>query len=251
MSAIDTLDHAHVGNFFGIPIYWILQEAELSKITDCPEDDGKIVNKYYMSVGGGSGEHPALILDNDALVFNFLIRHIQDELTFERHTPDYQLNELIQEIDTKYSTENDGILHYQLDQNQWPLETFINIHKKMNKIDKSSDSLQKRMKNSFALFIINEMPFKDCLKDPELIEIVSFFKEKTWENAFNQSDIEKKYIGIKLLSDKEKSGRIIVNNKVQWGYGLEDWKKDNQSKILAEKLSNDLPIKQNSLKIKI
>lgn len=64
MSAIDTLTHAHVGYFCDIPIYWVFEEGKLGHLTDHNDDYDKVINQYYLSIGGGSGEHPALIISN-------------------------------------------------------------------------------------------------------------------------------------------------------------------------------------------
>ena len=59
MSAIDSLTHYHVGNFFGIPVYWVIEESKLSMITDIDYEDGyDAINKNFLCIGGGRGEHP-------------------------------------------------------------------------------------------------------------------------------------------------------------------------------------------------
>ena len=38
MSAIDSLTHAHVAKFWNLPIYWVLENSPLNRLTDNPED---------------------------------------------------------------------------------------------------------------------------------------------------------------------------------------------------------------------
>ena len=58
MSYIDTRDHSYVGKFLGLPLYHPLQEY--------PTDDEFYANVSNLVLGGGSGEHPALVIKNPA-----------------------------------------------------------------------------------------------------------------------------------------------------------------------------------------
>ncbi|AJZ90616.1 hypothetical protein VW41_17065 [Klebsiella michiganensis] len=86
MSYIDSIKHELVGFFNGLPVYHPLETVE-----------GESWGSYYFScspanliIGGGAGEHPALVLHNlESLVAAYLLHAIeQDEVHFaERYSP--------------------------------------------------------------------------------------------------------------------------------------------------------------------
>lgn len=242
MSAIDCMDHAHVGNFFNLPIYWPLEERPLSDLTDATQDQDITINQYFLSIGGGSGEHAALIINNDAVVFQ-LIKYIANtDNQFDNETFN-----LANQIQKKYLTQD--LFFWNLDQNQWSLESFINIHKKMNRLNRHSPySLQERIQHSLAMFIIYEMPIKNCLSEPDLLEFAQLIRSNKCIDIFDS--IKNEFMSCKLIKSGA-MGRIIKNDNVVWGYSLEEWSKDNQSAELADKLSSTLPEKHKALKIKL
>lgn len=62
MSAIDTTSNVHCGNFNDIPLYWCPEGGDLHQLVeDAPED--AVIKKSHLFIGGGSGEHPALLLN--------------------------------------------------------------------------------------------------------------------------------------------------------------------------------------------
>ena len=240
MSAIDTFTHAHVANFFHLPVYWVFEEGEMSHLTDNANDDGIMMDKFHLSIGGGSGEHPALIINNDAVLFRFLsniadIEQLVDNPT-EEDIFDYKMVQLAQEIDDKfhdkannYKNPNEEITQWRIDQNQWPLETFVRIAKEFRQTsDKKKERLEKCISDAVALFIIYEMPLEHCIQDKQLIEFANMFKSNRWQNAFNYQEIRDMFDGFTGLLNCQKSGKIIRDNKAVWGYSLNDWLKDNQ-----------------------
>ena len=177
MSAIDTFNHAHVGNFFNIPIYWIFEENSLSRLTDNSNDKNIIIDQSFLSIGGGSGEHPALIFQNDAVIFQFL-KNIQEipkpnEKSNSSHIFHYDIFIKSEHIQELFYNE---YAYWNIDQNQWPLESFIDVYKKLNRIQKSSTPLTERIQNVLAMFIIYEMPLDHCLKNQELISIAKMIR---------------------------------------------------------------------------
>jgi hypothetical protein len=227
MSSIDTLDHAHVGKFFGLPIYWALEEKPLHFLTDC--DDwraAEVINQHYLSIGGGGGEHPALIINNDAVVIDLASEFIDiDEV--DHNSYDHALISFRDKLWDEY-TEGDGHLHFCMrqwgvDQNQWPLETFIRMHKEFN--DDSNVSLLDKICHAMALFIVYEMPIEVCLKDQRIIELAKMIRSNQWEKALPQS-IVKYMSAVSGLLECEKYGKVIRNGQVVWGYSLNDWRRE-------------------------
>lgn len=237
MSAIDTLTHAHVANFFDLPVYWVFEEGELSHLTDKMSDDGKKINQYFLSIGGGSGEHPALIIDNDAVLFKFFsnIEEIAepDLMDSESHMFDYKMYQLVESIKDKYEDKannyknvDDYMCYYTIDQNQWPLETFIRINEKM-KSKRNKEYLAKKIMDAAALFIIYEMPLEHCIKDKQLVEFAQMYKSNQWTNIVDYKQMYDKFVGFTGVLNCQRNGKIIRDNQVVWGYSLNDWIKDN------------------------
>lgn len=67
MSYIDTLNHSYVGNFCELPVYHLLQD------TVNGFEPEFIATSNNLVIGGGSGEHPAMVVQNlDVCVWDFL-----------------------------------------------------------------------------------------------------------------------------------------------------------------------------------
>lgn len=237
MSAIDTMTHAHVANFFNLPVYWVFEEGDLSQLTDKMSDSGEKINQYFLSIGGGSGEHPALIINNDAVLFKFFsnIEEIAepDMMDSEQHHFDYKMYQLVESIKDKYEDKannyqnvDEEMCYYSLDQNQWPLETFIRINEQM-KSKRNKDDLAKKIMDATALFIIYEMPLEHCVKDKQLVEFAKMYKSNQWTNIVDYKHMYDKFVGFTGVLNCQKSGKIIRDNQVFWGYSLNDWLKDN------------------------
>ncbi len=157
MSAIDSYTHAHVGNFFGLPIYWVFEESKLSGLTYSSEDE--VINKYFLSIGGGGGEHPALILNNDAVLLNFIRKNVQEIeepeiMSSEEDSYDYKMYCMAEQISDRYLRDDnlEEIYYWVMDTNQWPLETFIRINDESKKYN-TEDDLENKIMNAVALFI--------------------------------------------------------------------------------------------------
>jgi hypothetical protein len=195
MSIIDSYDHAHVAQFFDLPIYWVLEETTQADLTGRDEP----LNMNYLCIGGGGGEHPALVVNNDAVV-----------------------SRLLNEINLGTGGNSDRPI---IDQNDWPLESFIRIADKFNK---SKIQLTDKIIYAIALFIIYEMPLEYCLKDSKLVEA----SKMILNGVPLSNDISACWDAINGVLECQKVGRLTRNGNVIWGYGLNDWrneflKKDN------------------------
>lgn len=264
MSAIDSFEHAHVGKFFGLPIYWVLNEShnnQLSHLTDCSSDDGVIIDQYSLSVGGGSGEHPALIFNNDAAIFHFLLNLEEVNPPTPNATNqellDYKIYQLAQEIENKYydrkheqENDYDEICYWTIDQNQWPLETFIGVAKKWGSSNDNT-TIAENMIQAIALFIINEMPLKECIKDKDLVEFAKNYKTLTQTNLLKQERKDFLSVAVSKIKEDQKCGKIIRNNQVIWGYSLKDWQEDNMPLIEKEAFDEKISNSNIAKKIKI
>ncbi len=231
MSAIDSLSHAHVAHFCNIPVYWVLEEKPMDYLTDSPNDKNKKINQFNLSIGGGSGEHPALVLNNDAIVFDFL-SNIEEYSEEEQKVSeiDNEVYALAQEVINKFYEENIAeITDWRLDQNHWCIENFIKVNKVLKKDIYGKSSVINKIKDAMALFILFEMPLDHCLKNKDLLEIA----KKIRELKFFKVDHEVMSLSNTLsgVLNFQKYGKIIRNNNVVWGYSLSDWKKDNIQEV--------------------
>lgn len=226
MSSIDSLEHAHVAKFFGLPIYWVLEEKPLSYLIDIDDDTTEVINQYYLSIGGGSGEHPALVIKNDAVVYQ-LIRKLVDLEDVDDGSYDHQLISYAEQLQEQMITDDViyGLRNWRIDQNEWPLETFIRVNTQFD--DDSKVSLVDKISHAIALFIIYEMPLEACLKDQRIIELAKMIRSNKWEKALPQ-EIVKYLSAVSGLLEYEKMGKVIRNGQVVWGYSLNDWRREFQ-----------------------
>jgi hypothetical protein len=226
MSSIDSLEHAHVAKFFGLPIYWVLEEKPLSYLIDIDDDTTEVINQYYLSIGGGSGEHPALVIKNDAVVYQ-LIRKLVDIEDVDDDSYDHQLISYAEQLQFQMIADDElyNLRYWRIDQNEWPLETFIRVNTQFD--DDSKVSLVDKISHAIALFIIYEMPLEACLKDQRIIELAKMIRSNKWEKALPQ-EIVKYLSAVSGLMEYEKMGKVIRNGQVVWGYSLNDWRREFQ-----------------------
>jgi hypothetical protein len=226
MSSIDSLEHTHVAKFFGLPIYWVLEEKPLSYLIDIDDDTTEVINQYYLSIGGGSGEHPALVIKNDAVVYQ-LIRKLVDLEDVDDGSYDHELISYAEQLQEQMITDDElyNLRYWRIDQNEWPLETFIWVNKQFD--DDSEVSLLDKISHAMALFIIYEMPLEACLKDQRIIELAKMIRSNEWEKALPQ-EIVKYLSAVSGLLEYEKMGKVIRNGQVVWGYSLNDWRREFQ-----------------------
>jgi|GEM_PF-5741411 len=95
MSDIDTCKHLRLGLFLGIPLYEILQDTDaLHSVNNqdhlnLPKHHEKaFVAKGSLALGGGSGEHPALIFHNPTYC---VARYLIDILPTDSANSDHEL----------------------------------------------------------------------------------------------------------------------------------------------------------------
>jgi hypothetical protein len=224
MSSIDTLEHAHVAKFFGLPIYWVLEEKPLSYLIDIDDDTTEVINQYYLSIGGGSGEHPALVIKNDAVVYQ-LIRKLVDLEDVVEGSYDHELISYAEQLQFQMISDDElyNLRHWSIDQNEWPLETFIRVNKQFD--DELEVPLVDKISHAIALFIIYEMPLEVCLKDQRIIELAKMIRSNRWENAL-PGEVVRYMSTVCGLLQCEKMGKVIRNGQVVWGYSLTDWRRE-------------------------
>ena len=224
MSSIDSLEHAHVAKFFGLPIYWVLEEKPLSYLIDIDDDTTEVINQYYLSIGGGSGEHPALVIKNDAVVYQ-LIRKLVDLEDVDDGSYDHELISYAEQLQEQMITDDElyNLRYWRIDQNEWPLETFIRVNKQFD--DELEVSLVDKISHAIALFIIYEMPLEVCLKDKRIIEFAKMIRSNRWEKAL-PGEVVRYMSTVSGLLQCEKMGKVIRNGQVVWGYSLTDWRRE-------------------------
>jgi hypothetical protein len=226
MSSIDSLEHTHVAKFFGLPIYWVLEEKPLSYLIDIDDDTTEVINQYYLSIGGGSGEHPALVIKNDAVVYQ-LIRKLVDLEDVDDGSYDHELISYAEQLQFQMIADDElyNLRYWRIDQNEWPLETFIRVNTQFD--DDSKVSLVDKISHAIALFIIYEMPLEACLKDQRIIELAKMIRSNEWEKALPQ-EIVKYLSAVSGLLEYEKMGKVVRNGQIVWGYSLNDWRREFQ-----------------------
>jgi hypothetical protein len=213
-----------VAKFFGLPIYWVLEEKPLSYLIDIDDDTTEVINQYYLSIGGGSGEHPALVIKNDAVVYQ-LIRKLVDLEDVDDGSYDHELISYAEQLQEQMITDDElyNLRYWRIDQNEWPLETFIRVNKQFD--DELEVSLVDKISHAIALFIIYEMPLEVCLKDKRIIEFAKMIRSNRWEKAL-PGEVVRYMSTVSGLLQCEKMGKVIRNGQVVWGYSLTDWRRE-------------------------
>lgn len=124
MSYIDTINHSYVGNFAGLPVYHPLENLDEEK------QDEFSATPQNLILGGGSGEHPGLVIqDLDFCVWQFLDALVDlqnkdmDKLEFftkfEKGIPNYTMSEHTIYSNLEYST--------------WPMQNVARFVEQVNK----------------------------------------------------------------------------------------------------------------------
>lgn len=248
MSAVDCIDHVHLGYFNDkIGIYWpLFNESKLSRLTDNKDEDDILLSPHNLLIGGGSGEHPAMHVINDAAVLHFFcLGYLFDYLTIPEENweiKDEGISDFFKKLERvsyEYSDRDNekDRWYWTINQNHWPLETFVEIDHDFkimglkNPHENIKTQMSKVLTDIFGAIIVEKMPL-EAIHDQELKELVVLFKEnKEKLEPFMLPDYLDKLL---MFFDKpepdEQYGRnlTIKGNNINTGYSLEDWYKDNQ-----------------------
>lgn len=243
MSAVDCIDHVHVGDFNDeIGIYWPLWEGKLSDVTDEKEEDNISLSPYKLLIGGGSGEHPAMHVINDAAVLHFFcLGYLFDYLSIPEENWNIEDEDVsvffkkLERVSYEYSnryTEKDR-WYWTINQNHWPLETFVELDRAFEAVGLKYPhadvraQMSKVLTDIFGAIIVEKMPL-EAIHDEELKELVLLFKEhKEKLEPFMLPDYLDKLM---MFFDQPEHtfGRnlTIKGNNLNTGYSLEDWQRD-------------------------
>lgn len=248
MSAIDCIDHVHVGYFNKIPVYWILSnDTQRNKNTtfECLDTNNETqIDKTFISIGGGGGEHPALIIDLVPMMYRFLSgMKYPGELNGTESAKDKLIIEKWNQV---WSSRSNEIHYWTLDLNDWPLETWFDF--KQFFASKLPETFPKKVEtniyNSIGFLVLRVLPYRYIFSDhPELIELCDLLNNVgvSWdndddpitfvtENVWELPEFESRYNGMIVpVFPQHGYGAILKSgpNNVQWGYGLHEWLIDN------------------------
>lgn len=254
MSAVDCIAHVHLGDFNDMMgVYWpVYAEANLSRVTDDDRDDGKILSPYHLLLGGGSGEHKAMPIINDAAVLQyfglgsvFKETYVSEDFTESDDIEVVNFFTKLEKLIEKYMFEHGGRedrWYWHFNQNYWDVESFIDLDKTFqslglyNHLKDRKELFSRILVDSVGSIIINELP-EAAIEDKEIKELVSLFKEhqEKFKPYMNEEYVE----NIKLLFEIPEqicgvNAKILKERgeKFKWGYSLEDWKNDFEMKTL-------------------
>lgn len=196
MSAIDCGNVVHVADYYDISTYWPVEEQDREGVTGLPHDKGKVLTMNDIVIGGGSGEHPAMVINID-----------------------YAISILASIEDNKYFCVDGHV-----DKGSWSVPDLMNLYQKMG-INEDSASFECTILMNIATFVIAELPLDECIVNPEVLQYAQEKKKDfSWKyfNGFTGVLNSCKYGRTTVPDADSPSGR-----KVQWGYSLEDWYNDN------------------------
>ena len=192
MSAIDCVDHVHVATFCNCAsVYWPITEHEQSHITDLENDKNKLVSKNTIIIGGGSGEHPALVLDIDYILW-YSLRWDSDNVY-------------------KVPFKENGVSF-----ESWDFATRKNLYDTMIKMYMSDNTFEDNVIYSAAHLVLSELPLEECISNPVILKYALEVRDN---KGYNHNYLSN-FSGV---LNAEKYGRIIKNGNLQWGYSLKDY----------------------------
>lgn len=228
MSYIDTINHSYVGSFAGLPVYHPLEDLDPEGVDEFSATPRNLV------IGGGSGEHPGLVVKNmEVCVWKYLnfladaqLKESSDIEFFTKWEESATNNEEYEY--TYYSVSN-------LEYKYWSMDAIADFVKRVNKIfdesikyykDKSlidSYSVEDKINIMFGEFIY--FTAKECPNSANLLS--SHFRDYI---ANAEEELNKHEIYIECPFEKivvspkgyPPSGRHIVKDeqhgtKVYWG----------------------------------
>lgn len=86
MSAIDSIPHRRIGRFGRVPIYLCLADSPRLGTTGNDGELSSYARKNSMCVGGGSGEHAAIVLPDPASAARAYVEYVTREAVSEPPT---------------------------------------------------------------------------------------------------------------------------------------------------------------------
>lgn len=243
MSDIDAVQNVHVAKFKGnINMYWPMENVSMDKVVR--NAGSKTLTPEHILLGGGAGEHSALVIYSDAVVLQTLI---YDSLfntpeSWDGHAPDvvafFKKNE---KLHNKYSYGIENPLFdairgsWSMDTNQWPLQSWVSFIDSLDKDDLlSEDTPERVMIDMLGVFILEQMPLV-CLMDNDIREMAELYRKnkESLRPYMKQGYIDKLLGYFTEPKQGEMCGTIHENGETRWGYNLSDWKKDNNQRGCA------------------
>lgn len=206
MSYIDGFDHEYIGSLGYLPLYHPIApiQGDGWAMSDFSADASNLV------LGGGSGEHPALVIHHlDALVAFFI-----DEQFTEQEQEQLKTDDLNKLIDLK-SSEN--IFEFC----DWKVRHYAQLQQMaecsaMNSPLTEDEELEDWLASSLGELIYFSLP--------ELCHEYSWFK-----HLVKDQNIFPSRANIRILPPgyPQPGGRVFVNNKMQWGINY--WQNNHKS----------------------
>lgn len=207
MSYIDTFDHELVGFFGRIPVYHPLVEHEGSG------DDEFSCTPTQLVIGGGSGEHPGLVILKPEAAVEWFISEWISLIKDEKLKPQNSVsNDLLAQWDTYFQGHvefPESILHFA----GWNAETYYHFYKDCNSpafyrpYNKEEDGIfENWIAISIGEFVFYTMPALTPAIEAHYPDVRRYVKDVFYMNI--------------LLPPPGYSlpyGRKIVDGKVVWG----------------------------------
>lgn len=201
MSYIDSFDHEYIGQLGYLPIYHPLETLEHTKWGDY--DFG--ADPTNLVLGGGSGEHPGLVLHHlESFVARFLLEQITDED-----------EKLMSEEDKSYVIEL-AYLNYSelLEFCDWRISEIASFYEmaKSPAMGRPLDEGEDEMMEEWLVKSIGELVYYSL---PELNP-----EHKKLNDIFKDCEIQPimRNVVISPPGYPTRGGRQTINNKTSWGF---------------------------------
>ncbi len=239
MSAIDSLVHVHVSDLLDkVCVYWPQESVPLDYVINTEDSKNKMLTQEHLLAGGGSGEHPALLIFNDAVVLQALVLDSfvnepeQIDNIEEKAKEFFMLKNKVYETYYLNCRNPDFAAiraYWNINKNHWPIDTFCYFMKAFKEDGfLINDETEVILKDLFAAFIIEKMPL-DCLMDNAIKELVLKYIEcKEALKPYSKEAYKQKLLSYfeKPHGDEIYGKNYPVDGKTQWGYSLDMWKEE-------------------------
>lgn len=237
MSAIDRFKNVHVGQFHGIAVYWLdeivdknhlLENYDPKEFVPVDEFMGRVeketidpIGKGHLLIGGGSGEHPVLIINNDAAVLKVL-QDLEDFKDSSSSTEQINYVDKVEAILDDMFYSNDKLWYWKFDANQWNIEDFVASYEELNKYDvlDSRCLYNDTVLKIIGVFILRYLPLDVCLTNEKIKKLAKEYKEE----YYDQDLLAKYFEVIKVPTQEEQCGNQAIKGCPGFHYSLEEWK---------------------------
>ncbi|AYQ27540.1 MULTISPECIES: hypothetical protein [unclassified Polaromonas] len=182
MSAVDCFKHEFLGYLNGLPIYHPLEKVTL-------EDTGRGYREFAcdessLVIGGGSGEHPALVIHGiDSLVAKYLLHDLDMSAAHDQRRPATPSTDAIDRLVDIVEADSHSLVFH-----DWTMQHHRRFcEHAMSPLNQTplgeKEAAEQWIKLSLGEFVYFSLP-ELCPRLGEMQDLAGLFKEDGWEAGY-------------------------------------------------------------------